>query len=207
MMILNRSKWLSLLVVLAVLALGGYYAFSSAQPADADNEELVLEFDVAEDMTRFVFQEAPVHENGMPAHGNPFITSGYIYPKGTLDGTNGVLEDGSPEFPDKVIGSWICRGWFYGDGAAATSGPMVITTQIYNFGEEYGNLTLVSEGYELADVGVPVKRAITGGTGDYSQVRGEASQTFLGFNEGTEGVDLTFTIELQQPADVDASGS
>jgi hypothetical protein len=206
-MILNRSKLISLVVVLAVLALGGYYAFTGAQPAGADNEKLVLEFDVAEDMNRFVFEETPVDENGMPAHGNPFITSGYIYPKGTLDGTNGVLEDGSPEFPDKVIGTWICRGWFYGDGGAATSGPWVITTQIYNFGEEYGNLTLVSEGYELADIGVPVKRAITGGTGEYSQARGEASQIFLGFNEGTEGVDLTFTIELQQPANVDASGS
>src|SRR5688572_24173682 len=59
----NRSKWLSLLVVLAVLALGGYYAFTRAQAADAENEKLVLEFDVAEDMTRFVFAETPVDEN------------------------------------------------------------------------------------------------------------------------------------------------
>ena len=206
-MIFNRVKWLSLLVVLAVLALGGFYALTSVQAAHPENEKLVLEFDVAEDMTRFVFDESPVDENGIPAYGNPFITSGYIYPKGTLDGTNGVLKDGSPEFPTKVLGTWVCRGWFYGDGGAATSGPWVITTQIFNFGEEYGNMTLVSEGFELADVGVPSKRAITGGTGIYSQSRGEATQVFLGFNEGTEGVDLTVTFELTQPAAEDASGS
>jgi hypothetical protein len=197
-------RWLSAVVVLVILALGSY-AIVKVQPAGAKNDKHVLEFDVAEDMSRFVFDEAPVDDNGMPAHGNPFITVGYLYPKGTLNGSNGVLEDGSPEFPDQVLGTWVCRGWFYGDGGAATAGPWVITTQIYNFGEEYGEVTLVSEGYELADVGVPVKRAITGGTGPYSQVRGEANQTFLGFN-GSEGVNLTFTIELDQPVDALASG-
>ena len=45
---------------------------------------------------------------------------GYIYPEGTLTcdsqtgSRNGVLADGSAEFPDKVLGTWICRGWVFG---------------------------------------------------------------------------------------------
>ena len=35
----------------------------------------------------------------MPAYGNPFVTEGYLYPSGTLGGSNGVLPDGRPEFP------------------------------------------------------------------------------------------------------------
>ena len=50
-------------------------------------------FDVAEDQTRFVFASAPVfEEDGYPAHGNPFVSQGYIYPAGTLEGNaTGVL--------------------------------------------------------------------------------------------------------------------
>lgn len=160
-----------------------------------------LEFEVAEDATRFVFDDAPLLDNGFPAYGNSFITQGYIYPPGTLtcaeEGTcNGVNSDGSPEFPDKVIGRWICRGWFVGEeGAAASSGPFVMTHQLYDFGEEFGSVTLTTDGYELADVGKPVKRAITGGTGKYLAARGEANQTFLGFNS-LEGVALKFKMNV-----------
>ncbi len=68
-------------------------------------------FEVAEDHTRFAFAPAPVFDDGMPAHGNPFVTQGYIYPAGTLsEGVSGTLEDGSPAFPDKVLGTWTCDG-------------------------------------------------------------------------------------------------
>jgi hypothetical protein len=36
----------------------------------------VLEFDVAEDMTRFTFDQTKVFEDGLPAHGSSFITEG-----------------------------------------------------------------------------------------------------------------------------------
>ncbi len=107
----------------------------------------------------------------MPAHGNPFVTQGYIYPAGTLSDTNGVLPDDSPEFPDKVLGEWSCRGWLIGDGAHSTTGPMVITTQVYNFGGEFSAATLTTDGYELADIDVTIQRAITGGTGPYADAR------------------------------------
>ncbi|MEM1253364.1 MAG: hypothetical protein AAGI69_13100 [Cyanobacteria bacterium P01_H01_bin.21] len=157
----------------------------------------VIRFDVAEDATRFIFDDAPLLSNGFPAYGNSFVTQGYIYPAGTLNGTNGVNPDGSPEFPNLVQGRWVCRGWFINeDGAVATSGEFVITHQLYNFGSELGSETIVSDGWELANVGEPVARAITGGTGRFSKVGGEAVQVFLGFN-ATEGVNLTFEITVE----------
>ena len=161
--------------------------------AQDGNPNSLTGFDVAEDMSKFVFDEAPVFEDGMPAHGNSFIAQGYIYEYGTLDGSNGVLPDGSPEFPDKVIGQWTCRGVFVGAGAHTETGAWVITTQLYNFGEELGQNTLVTEGYEIADLNVDIRRAITGGTGEYVNARGEVSQTFLGFN-ASEGVSLRFEV-------------
>jgi hypothetical protein len=156
----------------------------------------VLEFDIAENGKRFVFEETPVHEDlnpPQPAYGNPFVTEGYIYPLNTLNGSNGVKADGSPEFPEKVIGKWTCRGWFIGDGVKTTTGPWVITTQLYDLGDQH---TLITEGYEIADLNVAVLRGITGGTGPFMNARGQAAQTLLGFNV-TGGVDLRFKIRVK----------
>ena len=214
-----RAKTVSLFALLAVLTLigAGSAGSSAAQDAAATPaapsrpaitigaedaiaqvtaEDGTLRFDVAEDVSRFVFAEAPVHEDGMPAYGNPFVTQGYIYPEGTLNGTNGVLADGSPEFPEKVLGEWTCRGWMVGDGAHTTTGPMVITTQVYNFGGALGNATLISEGYELADVDVAIGRAVSGGTGPFAGARGQAQQTLLGFTEQM-AVNLRFPLEVE----------
>ena len=93
-------------------------------------------FDVAEDITRFVFAPAPVFDDGMPAYGNAFVTQGYIYPAGTLDGgVEGTLANGDPAFPDRVIGEWTCDGYFVGDGMRTETGAIVITRQVYRFDE------------------------------------------------------------------------
>jgi hypothetical protein len=117
----------------------------------------------------------------------------------TLNDSNGIVvkEDGTvaPEFPDKVIGEWTCRGWFIGNGAKTVTGPWVITTQFYNCGDEYGDVTLVTEGYEIADLNEAIERAITGGTGRYKAARGEEDQTLLGFN-ASEGVNLRFELSV-----------
>jgi hypothetical protein len=195
---LRRLKTV-LFSLVAVLMIAGALSIAVA-PANGRAQETAprqtLAFDVAEDMSRFVFDADVSHEDGMPKHGTAFITQGYIYPAGTLTESNGVLADGSPEFPELVLGEWTCRGWFVGEGAHAKSGPMVITTQLYNFGETLGAELLVSEGYELADVGVAIDRAITGGTGQYAGAYGEAHQTFLGFN-ASEGVNLRFEIDVE----------
>jgi hypothetical protein len=163
----------------------------------AQNKE-TLKLDVSEDMNQFAFDQSRVYEDGMPAHGSGFVTRGYIYPDGTLNGSNGVNADGTPEFPEQVIGEWMCFGYMIGEAAHATSGAWVISTQIFNFGEDYGNQTIVTQGYELADP-TPIYRAITGGTGDYAEASGQAMQIFQGLN-ASEGVVLDVELEIVTPA-------
>lgn len=155
----------------------------------------VLRVDVSENAKRFIFDETPLHPDGAPAYGNEFVTEGYIYPEGTLNGTNGVKEDGSPEFPNKVIGRWTCRGWHVGEGAKTVTGPWVVTHQYFDFGNKFGRVSLATDGVELVDIDVPINRAIIGGTGIYSQARGEAQQTMIGFNQ-LLGVNLRIELKV-----------
>ena len=190
------------MITALMIALLGTFGMLNTLPAAA--EARTLKFDVAENGKRFVFDEAPVDADGLPAYGNAFVTEGYMYPEGTLschaDGDHtvcsGTNPDGSPEFPDKVVGRWSCRGWFVGDGAKTTTGAWVVTTQIYDFGEIPGDETLVSDGYELVDIGVAGGRAITGGTGKYRRAHGEAQQILLGYNP-SDGVSLQFEIKVK----------
>ena len=156
-----------------------FIAASFALPASAEQRH---SFDVAEDLSRFVFAPEPAHEDGSPAYGTPFITRGYLSPAGTLDGgVEGTLADGSPAFPDQVIGVWTCDGYLVGDGMKTLSGDIVVTRQIYQFDD--GGI-LISQGTELADIGVPVTRAITGGTGDYADAGPALTQVLLGMSDG-----------------------
>ena len=113
-------QWLALVLGMVILA--------ACQPvvAQSMNESSkagkVIKFQVAEDGNRFVFTKERLFEDGMPQYGTPFVTQGYLYPEGTLNGTNGVLADGKPEFPDKVIGEWTCYGWMIGDGGHTETG-------------------------------------------------------------------------------------
>lgn len=149
-------------------------------------------FDVAEDLSRFVYAETQRFDDGMPAYGNAFVTQGYIYPAGTLDsGVEGTLADGSPAFPDEVIGTWTCDGYFVGDGMRTETGTVVITRQVYQFDD--GGI-LIAQGPELVDIGVPVERAVTGGTGDYADAGPVLTQVMLGMSEGY-GVRLQLSLE------------
>ncbi len=171
--------------------------------------ETPARFDVAESAARFVFDDAPVfEEDGMPAYGNSFVTQGYIYPHGFLDDNEGINPDGSPAFPEMVIGEWTCRGWFIGDGAHTVTGPWVITTQLYDFyavagyasGKSSGWHNLVSEGYEVADVGQVIRRPVSTGTGAFRGAEGAIDQVLLGFNVSM-GVNLRFELDLEASAE------
>ncbi|MBO9436869.1 hypothetical protein J7394_21900 [Ruegeria sp. R13_0] len=152
-------------------------------------------FDVAEDHTRIFMSAQPVHENGMPAHGNAFVSQGYIYPEGTLaDGTVGVLEDGSPAFPDLVLGTWTCDGYFVGEGGNATTGVWIISRQTFAFKD---GATLVTQGTEIADIGQPNLRPVTGATGDFADIDGGLIQTTLGFNDFW-GLSATYAFEAPE---------
>lgn len=157
------------------------------------SNQSVLSVEVAEDGNRFLFDDLNLHDDGMPAYGSAFVTQGYIYPVGTLNGTNGVLANGEPEFPDQVLGEWTCYGWMIGDGAHTITGEWVVSTQIYQF--EDGS-TIITNGFEIADFETPVSRAITGGTGEYSGVSGEMVQILHGFTEQM-GVNLTVEFDLK----------
>ncbi len=166
-------------------------ALVAAMAAPAFAGDALTAFDVAEDQTRFSFAPAPVFDDGMPAHGNPFISQGYIYPAGTLaGGATGVLENGDPAWPDKVLGTWTCDGWFVGDAMHGTTGTILISRQIFQFDD--GSL-LITQGPEIADKDTPFHRVVAGGTGDYADTDGVIEQTLLGFTEHM-GAILTFTL-------------
>lgn len=176
--------------------------------ADNNGEEKgkkqrVLKFEVSELSPRFVFDETPLDAAGKPAYGNEFVTEGVIYAPGTLqsadDGVNttrdanGKVISATPKYPDKVIGRWTCRGWHVGEGAATQTGPWVVTHQLYDFDPTPGEASFTTDGVELVDIDVAIKRAITGGTGPYKSMRGEAVQTMIGINS-SDGVNLRLEI-------------
>ena len=178
-----------------------------AAPASADQSRKRFSVDVAMNGTTFFdFEQNPDPARaGIPPNGSPFIIQGYIYRGGTFElygDTSGVNADGSPQFPDRVIGTWICRGWHLQDGDAL-AGPVVATTQIFDFEPDHpGRQILVTDGIELADFDVPFKRAVTGGTGAFNRVAGELVQTYVWeepeFLNASGGFNTTFEFRLQQ---------
>lgn len=206
---MNQWTTLALMVVMMVFVMGAAaYQAVAAQPVTSpsapnntlgqENKEKkgkkqVLAVEIAEDATRFVFSSERLFDDGMPQYGTPYITQGYIYPEGTLNGTNGVLADGSPEFPDMVLGEWTCYGWMIGNGAYTETGPLAVSTQMFHFNESYENATIVTEGFEMADIGVPFERVISGGTGLLNGVEGQQVQELMGY---TEQMAVSLSIEL-----------
>jgi hypothetical protein len=191
-MFLKQVSRVLVLTVFVLAVAGGVLAQASA-PEQSENSNMTIQ--VAEDGNRFVFSQDRLFEDGLPGYGSAFVTEGYLYPEGTLNGTNGVLPDGEPEFPDQVIGTWTCYGWLVGDGAHTTTGQWVISTQVYQF--EDGS-TLMTDGFEIVDFDVPVTRSITAGTGSHRGASGEMIQTLHGF---TEQMGVNLTVEFQFDAE------
>ncbi len=186
-----RNLVIGLVTAIAVLAIAGT---AIARPG-RNHAQITVE--VAENGFDFVWDEQPVFDDGFPAYGNAFVTQGYIYEEGTLDGTNGINPDGSPQFPDKVLGTWTCYGYFVGDGARTEEGPWVVTSQVFEFtSDTVGGQTIVTNGFETPQLAGPAVRAVIGGTGDYATARGEVTQITLGHNT-SDGVDATFTFDIR----------
>ncbi len=166
-------------------------------PRDPDGS---IRLEVALDLANtFVFDESPVLDDGRPAYGNDFIIRGVIYPAGTIStsGNKGMNPDGTPEFPDRVLGEWTCWGRFIGEGAATSQGAFVMSTQVFSFGAtpDYGPTTIVTTGYEAVDGAV--HRAVTGGTGEFVRAAGSQRQAIMaGGRNGASGLNLTQEIVL-----------
>jgi hypothetical protein len=167
---------------------------SSGAYAGSTNAKETLKFEVAEIAARFVPDETPAFEDGTPKYGAEFISQGYIYQAGTLKEGNGVKADGSPEFPDKVIGDWSCWGNLIGEGGKTTTGPMAVSTQLFVF-KDMAN-TLVSVGYEPTDMNKAMVRAVTGGSGQYRLAKGDLRQTIL-FADAN-GMRWRFEVNLEK---------
>ena len=191
------------LIAVIAIVVAAVVAFAVSRPARADGlRATTIEFDVAEDGTRFVWDEAPVFDDGWPAYGNAFVTQGYLYPAGAIEDGAGVNADGSPTHPELVVGTWTCEGHFLGDGARTETGAWVVSKQIFDLGDRPGDETIVTDGVELVDHEVEGRRAIVGGTGEYRAATGEAVQVLHGHND-SEGVQLTVTLDVVRPASAD----
>ncbi len=185
----TRSLLLALIATTVVLAIAG---IALAGP----DRSTTLRVDVAENGFDFVWDEDPVFDDGLPAYGNAFVTQGYIYEAGTLTGTDGINPDGSPEFPANVVGTWTCYGYFVGDGGHTEEGAWVVTAQIFEFtSDTVGGHTIVTQGFETPQLAGPAVRAVVGGTGKYSSVRGDVTQITLGHN-ASDGIDASFSFDL-----------
>jgi len=194
------------LVALALFAPALFTTAGVARSQSSDRPDPVsitaparaLSFDVAMDGSSFHFQ-GPTNENGFPADGTPFIVRGYLYPGGTFaeHGSGaGTNPDGSAEFPDRVVGTWYCRGWHLQDGDAV-SGPVVATTQIFDLDPRTpGRHTIVTDGIELADFDVPFQRAVVGGSGRYRWARGHSTQVYFDFNASN---GFNSSVEIPTP--------
>ena len=184
------------LSLVAILAVSGAQA---AQPAHT-----TFSVDVAADCNRYI------EDTSLPSMGATFIQEGVIYRPGTLAthcaGGNGcgLNPDGTPEFPEAVIGKWRCWGSFVGRVGASTGGPPSYSTQVYEFsiatadGDllEPGEHALVSHGPEWVSLEVPFERAIAGGYGHFKNADGVVAQTTVGFNQ-TQCENYTFDFKLR----------
>jgi hypothetical protein len=146
-----------------------------------------------------------------PQFGDNFMQEGIIYKGGTFERycpetlDCGLHEDGTPEFPDEVVGKWTCFGAFIGDGIATTEGAWIASDQFYNFHVEElspnvytpGRHGLTSQGVERVDE-VLFYRAVTGGFGKYKSATGQIEQVKVGFNQ-TTCENFVFTFKLDFP--------
>jgi hypothetical protein len=139
-----------------------------AFPAAGAQADETFSVDIVADCNRFI-SEGVGHPHPGPVFGDYFMQEGLIYEGGTLaancaggDGC-GLNPDGTPEFPEEVIGKWTCYGSFVGNGGATVEGVWLYSTQVYEFDVEQiepnvfapGADALVSIGPERNDLDVP----------------------------------------------------
>ncbi len=184
---------------------------SVAGLANADDDTIVRKYDVSQDGNTFkvIALNDPfggpfdtLTDEGHPSQGAVFSVLGYFYPKGTLQGgtVSGTNADGSPAFPELVLGQWSCRGWFILDGNPGISGIQLLGQQVFLFNSPgpAGRKSIVTEGIDLSleaiDLNVPIKRVVFGGTGPFRGARGQQTMTnFPGFNDSF-GVQSTHRL-------------
>ncbi|MFK7771214.1 MAG: lectin-like protein [Saprospiraceae bacterium] len=158
-----------------------------------------IKLDVCHNYFTYV-ADGPTDANGYSLRGGNFHLQGYIYPDGTFDTHgegSGILANGDPEFPDEVIGTWFCSGWYIVDEGTASTGAWVVSSQLFKVNHPtYGEFELTSEGEELYDFKVPFYRAVVGATGSLKKYKGQMLQENLAGN-ASGFANVGFVLELE----------
>lgn len=206
----SRSKLKAVVFSVALLAVGvlstGVLAGS---PVDAAGR-FKMTVDVAEDPSRFAFDGDHLIEEGdlagLPAYGDGFVTQGWIFEAGTLsEGDPGVeCEFGEDGYPTSCvplyepIGTWTCYGYHVGEGALTESGYVVVTSQVFDFGNGNGSNSIMTQGMEAVETGEVIYRSIVGGTGKYSKARGQQAQTSFGLHPDLFNIRLRSVLNTRR---------
>jgi hypothetical protein len=147
---MRRKRWLTAvgatMVVALLVACGGDEPATEAQAAQLDSDLVAPEslrrassgarpivVEVVETGSRSVADDHAIDDGGVSTPGAFFQADGYLYQRGTLtciDGScDGVVYDEqgvpSPEFPDQLIGRWICYGTDDADASDRVTGRLV----------------------------------------------------------------------------------
>jgi hypothetical protein len=180
-------RLLSVLVCVLVIS-GNAQAQELKGSAKKDPAPIVLTVDVAEDFAG-KFVPTLVHpEHTQPERGAFYLTEGRVFPAGTIEG------DGATFNPYRIghIGVWISRGTHLVSASdIPAAGWWASTAQLFVLGRQ-AQEQISSEGLEGSGT---LTRTVTGGTGNFTGMRGEQHVTFLGFN-ATGGVNLRVTFTL-----------
>ena len=158
-----------------------------------------IKLDVCHNYFTYV-ADGPTDANGYSLRGGNFHLQGYVYPEGTFDthgDGSGILANGDPEFPDEVIGTWFCSGWYIVDEGTATTGAWVVSSQLFKVNHPtYGEFELTSEGEELYDFNVPFYRPVVGAIGALKNYKGQMLQEKLTGN-ASGSANVGFVLELE----------
>jgi hypothetical protein len=140
-------------------------------------------------------------ENDVHYDKKSFIVEGFIYKKGTFEnfGNNcGIKPNGSPEYLDRLIGKWMCKGWYINRGLDTKTGNYIDSTHTYELDTKTAlSRILMSNGKEKIDMQDPFDRVLCPGLGAYSKVRGgSVIQTNVGINN-TEAYNFIFKFRFR----------
>lgn len=145
--------------------------------------------------------DGPADSFGDPATGACFFVEGVVYPAGTFaahGANNGLLPDGSAEFPADSIGKFYDRGWFIRDYVNSSEGLFALTKHVLVATKDYlglGAFSLVSSGGEPGATGEAFQRAVNGGTDTMKVYKGIQIHTQVGIN-ATGGRNVTLCFDL-----------
>lgn len=152
-----------------------------------DNNKIDLELDICCDLNtlRYLNSE-PESEAGY--NKRSFLVEGHIYRKGTFDCFgygSGIKSGGTPEFLDRLIGKWTCKGWYINRGPETKTGNYIDSTHTYEIDSQTAlSRILTSNGKEKIDMNEPFSRVLCSGLGSFSRVKGgNVTQTNVGINE------------------------